>query len=130
MPCARRLDAFERAENERAERIAAKRLHTQAARERRKLLDRERAAGLSASDRLNADSGSQAGGRLPRERALVHDPYLEWLDTRKNLSGRALAEASGLSMSAIPQAPSANGVNARRSTPSSKPAGCSPDAAV
>jgi hypothetical protein len=26
----------------------------------------------------------------------VHDPYLAWLDTRKNLSGRALAEASGL----------------------------------
>jgi predicted ArsR family transcriptional regulator len=92
----RRLDALERAETKRAERIAAKRLRTQAARERRKLLERERAAGLSASDRLNADSGTQAGGRLPRERARVHDPYLEWLDTRKNLSGRALAEANGL----------------------------------
>jgi hypothetical protein len=84
------------AETERAQRIAAKRLRSQAARERRQLLDRERDAGLSAKDRENAGSGSQPVGRLPRERARVHDPYREWLDTLKNLSGRALAEARGL----------------------------------
>jgi hypothetical protein len=90
----RRLDALERAERERAERIAAKRLRSQAARERRKLLARERVAGLPARDGRNAASGSQPDGR-PRK-ARVHEPLHEWLDTPKNLSGRALAEARGL----------------------------------
>jgi len=91
----RRLDAMERAEAERAERIAAKRLRSQAARERRKLLDRERDAGLPARDRKNTGPGSQPDGRLP-QKARVHDPLSEWLDTRKNLSGSAFAEARGL----------------------------------
>jgi len=43
----RRLDALERAETERAQRIAENRLRRQAAREKRKLLERERDAGVS-----------------------------------------------------------------------------------
>lgn len=91
----RRLDDLERAETERAQRIAATRLRGQAARERRMLLDRERGAGLSASERVNT-AGGQPHRRLPRETARVRDPFTEWLDTPKNLSSRALAEASGL----------------------------------
>src|SRR5712691_7187969 len=43
----RRLDELERAETERAERIAEKRLRRQAAREKRKLFERARDAGVS-----------------------------------------------------------------------------------
>ena len=52
----RRLDALERADTERAERIAAKRLRNQAARERRKLLDRENENTSIAMGRTLRDS--------------------------------------------------------------------------
>ncbi len=87
----RRLDALERAETERAQRIAEKRRRRQAARERRTLREREQAAGFSPRD-----EGRKPEERLPRERPHVRDPYLEWRDRRKNLSGRALSEANGL----------------------------------
>lgn len=90
----RRLGALERAENERTQRIAAKRLRLQAAREKRKLLEREREAGRSALG-ANADPGRHRGGRVARK-PHVHDPLTTWLDRRKNLSGPALTEASGL----------------------------------
>ena len=53
----RRLGDLERAETERTQRIAATRLRRQAARERRMLLERERAAGPSSSDRLTTPRG-------------------------------------------------------------------------
>ena len=87
----RRLDALARVESERAERMAEKRLRRQAARERRTLREREQAAGFSSRD-----EGRTPEERLPRERAQVRDPYLDWLDRRKNLSGRALSQANGL----------------------------------
>jgi hypothetical protein len=87
----RRLSALERDETERAQRTAANRLRRQAAREKRKLLERERAAGLFRSVEHNTPSG-----RSPGQGAPVRNPYHEWLDRRKNLSGRALSEAAGL----------------------------------
>ena len=87
----RRLDALARVESERAERMAEKRLRRQAARERRRLREREQAAGFSSRD-----EGRMPEERLPRERPQVRDPYLEWLGRRKNLSGRALSQAIGL----------------------------------
>jgi hypothetical protein len=83
----RRLTELERVEAENAQ----QRLRRQAARERRKLLDREQGVEPSPShprDRM-------ARTRLP-ERARPHDRYAEWLETPKNLPGRARAEASGL----------------------------------
>ena len=85
----RRVCALDSAEREQAEQAERRRLHRQAQREKRKLLEHERAVG-----------GSPAVGDLPRARALVRserrrDPYHEWLDRRKNLSGRALSEANG-----------------------------------
>jgi hypothetical protein len=80
----RRLDALERAEEERAE----TRLRRQVAREKRKFFARERA-------REAALAGKSAQVRR-RARAPSSDPYLRWLDRPKNLSGRALFEASGL----------------------------------
>lgn len=98
----RRLDALERAETERAERIAAKRRRSQAARERQKLLERGR--GPLPKRRVgrpeptapggNVEAYNQPGGR-PREITLARDKAA-WLDRRKNLSGRALAERRGL----------------------------------
>jgi len=40
---------------------------------------------------------------------LQPDPYLEWLDTPKSLSGYALAEARGLVRLRNPEGPSARG---------------------
>jgi hypothetical protein len=86
----RRLDALEHAEAARAEQVAETRIRRQAAHEKRKLLGRERGgAGPSTSV-------AQANGRSSRKRKRVADPYLDWLDKRKNLSRRALSEASGL----------------------------------
>ena len=86
----RRLDALERAESERAERSAETRLRRQGAREKRKLRARERGGApaplIESSDPTRISS---APTRLP-------DPYFDWLDRPKNLSGRALAEANGL----------------------------------
>jgi DNA-binding transcriptional regulator YhcF (GntR family) len=86
----RRLDELERAETERAERIAEKRLRRQAAREKRKLFERERDAGVSPPIEPSQSSGSSA-----QKRTTVWNPYFEWLDRPKNLSGRALSEAMG-----------------------------------
>lgn len=91
----RRLDARERAQTERAQQLAARRLQRQATRERRTLLERERAAGLAARNRGNTGSASQPGQRPAPQTAPPRDPYHVWLDTPKNLSGRALAEAQG-----------------------------------
>jgi Glu-tRNA(Gln) amidotransferase subunit E-like FAD-binding protein len=73
----RRLDALERAESERAVRLAEKRRRRQAAREKRKLRDRERdseAAGLEPS---------RPRGRLSQQRTSVRNPEHEWLARRK-----------------------------------------------
>ena len=86
----RRLDALEHAETERAERIAAKRLSRQAAREKRKLFEREKNSGLAPAIEHTRPSGRRG------QRARAPNPYFDWLDRRKNLSGRALAEANGL----------------------------------
>jgi hypothetical protein len=86
----RRLDALELAETEQAERIAKRRLRRQAAREKRKLLDSEQSSSLPSPIEHRTLS------TRPGRRARVPDPYFEWLDRRKNLSGRALADARGL----------------------------------
>lgn len=86
----RRLDALELAATERAERIAERRLRRQVARERRKLLNREQSSSLPSPIEHPTPSAR------PGQRARVPDPYSEWLDRRKNLSGRALADARGL----------------------------------
>src|SRR5438093_727443 len=71
----RRLDELERAETERAERIAEKRLRRQAAREKRKLFERERDAGVSPPI-----EPSQSSGRSAQKRTPVRNPYFDWLD--------------------------------------------------
>jgi hypothetical protein len=86
----RRLTELERAEKEHAERLAAKRLRWQAERERRKLRQLGREGDAEATAR-----GAPATPPSLR-RSLAHDPYIDWLDRPKNLSGRALSEASGL----------------------------------
>ena len=86
----RRLDELERQEKERAERIAEKRLRRQAAREKRKLFEREHTArGVTLEPH-------KSSGRSPQKRTPIPNPFFEWLDRRKNLSGRAAAEARGL----------------------------------
>jgi hypothetical protein len=87
----RRLAALERAEAERAQRLAEKRLRRHAAREKRKLLERERDAGVAA--RIEP---SRSSGGLSQRRASVPNPHHEWLARRKNLSAHARSEASGL----------------------------------
>jgi hypothetical protein len=84
----RRLDELERAEREKAEHLAKKRLQRQAAREKRKLLEREQDAGAFAPEPIQAAASLEV--RKPRT-----NPYYEWLDSPKNLSGRALSEALG-----------------------------------
>lgn len=86
----RRLDALECAETEQAERIAEKRLRRQAAREKQKLRERERRAGV-----LPPSERRKSIRPVARERTRVVDAS-EWLDKRKNLSQRALAEAADL----------------------------------
>jgi hypothetical protein len=86
----RRLDALERAEREQAERLAKKRLRRQVVHERRKLLEREQAAGHAVAA---GDAKPDGRASASRQRS---DPYRDWLDRPKNLSGRALAEANGL----------------------------------
>jgi hypothetical protein len=90
----RRLAALERLEAEHAERLAAKRLRWQARRERQKLRDREHERSPE-TERHEADPPRRARRSLSKQ-GRVSDPYLVWLDQRKNLSGRALSEASGL----------------------------------
>jgi len=86
----RRLDELERAETERAGHLAAKRVRRQAAREKLKLLERERDFAPGAP--IEQTQLTERAG-APR---LESDAYFEWLATPKNLSGRARAEASGL----------------------------------
>lgn len=86
----RRLDALEHAEAERAEQVAENRLRRQAAREKRKLVEREHHGAVPSNE------VAQSNGRSSRKRKRVADPYLDWLDKPKNLSGRALSEAAGL----------------------------------
>ncbi len=92
----RRLDELERAETERAERIAEKRLRRQAAREKRKLFERERDAGVSPRIELSRSSNPRSSQRTP-----VRDAYFD-LDGPKNLSGRALSEAMGFVRVCLP----------------------------
>jgi DNA-directed RNA polymerase subunit N (RpoN/RPB10) len=86
----RRLAELERAEKEYAERVAEKRLRRQAAREKRKLFERESAADVMPEIELRRSSNRRSPQRAPEGAA-----HLEWLDRPKNLSGRALSEASG-----------------------------------
>jgi DNA-binding XRE family transcriptional regulator len=86
----RRLDELEKAEAEWAERVAANRLRRQAAREKRKLLEREQGAGVFPSIEIRGSSRPTVQRRTP-----IANPYYEWLDRRKNLTGRAAAEARG-----------------------------------
>ena len=82
----RRVDAVEFAEREKAERLASNRIRRQSARELRKLKQRgpQRAA-----------SSVRGSGREIRRKSM-NSAYYDWLDTPKNLGGRAYAEASGL----------------------------------
>ncbi|MBA3562065.1 MAG: hypothetical protein H0W35_05015 [Actinobacteria bacterium] len=89
----RRLAELERVEAEHAERLAAKRRRWQAPRERQKLRDRERER--SPEMEQEADPPRRARRSSSRHER-VSDPFLVWLDQRKNLSGRALSQASGL----------------------------------
>jgi len=93
----RRLDELERAETERAERIAEKRLRRQAAREKRKLFERARDAGVSPRIELSRSSNPRSSQRTP-----VRNAYFDWLDRPKNLSGRALSEAMGFVRVCLP----------------------------
>ena len=86
----RRLSALERDEAERAARIAENRLRRQAAREKRKLLERDHEAGLTPPVEHARSSKPPSGQRTP-----VANAYFNWLDRPKNLSGRALSEAAG-----------------------------------
>ena len=86
----RRLKALESVETERAERIAEKRLRRQAEREKRKLFKRELDARVSPPV-----EPSQSSGRSAQKGTPVPNPFFAWLDRPKNLSGRALSEASG-----------------------------------
>ena len=86
----RRLDELERAETERAGHLTAKRVRRQAAHEKLKLLEREMDAAPAAP--IEQTQRTERAG-APR---LDFNAYFEWLDTPKNLSGRARAEATGL----------------------------------
>lgn len=71
--------------------MAAKRLGRQAARERRKLRERDNNQRPSQKD-----AGRETERSLPTELARGLDPYRAWLDSPKNPSSRGLAAASGL----------------------------------
>jgi IS30 family transposase len=86
----RRLDELERAEKEYAERVAEKRLRRQAAQEKRRLLECERNAAVARSI-----ESTQSTRRSAETRTTPANPYYDWLDRPKNLSGRAAAEARG-----------------------------------
>jgi DNA-binding transcriptional regulator YhcF (GntR family) len=80
----RHLNALESAEREEAERIATKRLKRQIAAQQRKLKQR---------DELLANSTVEVAKPGRRERTSSRAEFYAWLDTPKNLSGRALTEA-------------------------------------
>jgi hypothetical protein len=85
----RRLDALAAAEDERIERVAVKRLRSHAARETRRLLARNPTL-------VSSESAESQSGDLGATRAHPRDPFEEWLETPKNLSGRAAAEGRAL----------------------------------
>ena len=85
----RRLNALESADAEQERQLAQRRLRRQAGREKRKLRERDRAIGLQATENELPDP-------RPMQDSRPSNRYFEWLDTPKNLSGRALAEARGL----------------------------------
>ena len=89
----RRRSVLELEEAEREARIAAKRLRRQAERERRRLRERERASSALSSIRSDRETGGRIGARGGPRRL---SPYEQWLETPKNLSRRAFAEARGL----------------------------------
>ena len=86
----RRLAQLEELEAKRDEALAAKRRRRQVRREQGKLreLDLARAQQHRATDNRKKSRSSASSA--------TNDPYNEWLDRPKNLSGRALAEARGL----------------------------------
>jgi hypothetical protein len=93
----RRLDTLERAETDKAERLAEERLRRQAAREKRKLYERERDSVVGHPVEPGATRGSASQRRTPAtRRKRAPNPYYDWLDRPKNLSGRAASEARGL----------------------------------
>jgi hypothetical protein len=109
----RRLDALELAEAksalaeiEKAQRTISKRLRLQIEGERRKLRQRERQLKLERirathivselSTRLHVVEADRHALRTSKPSSRRPTGEREWLDTRKNLSGRALAEANGL----------------------------------
>jgi hypothetical protein len=83
----RRVDLLCAAETAEAEHVALKRLRRRATREKQRLLKRD----ASYASAVSVERGEYAGAK-PQ----MSDPFFEWLDTPKNLSGRARAEASGL----------------------------------
>jgi hypothetical protein len=85
----RRLDALAAAEDERTERVAMKRLRAHAVRGTRRLL-----AGNPTL--VSSESAESQGGDFGATRAYPRNFFEEWLETPKNLSGRAAAEARGL----------------------------------
>jgi len=97
----RRIDALNREEAEQAEEFAARRRWREAARERRKLLDRERGPmPKRPPGRPKREAPTDEPHREEGDYSLTKDSpsqaLFEWLNRRKNLSGRAFAEARGL----------------------------------
>jgi hypothetical protein len=87
----RRLDALEQVETERAEITAARQARRLAEREQQKLRELESGAEPSRQDGRRRRDGPRAPQRVGKEGS-----YVDWLDSRKNLSGRARIEARGL----------------------------------
>jgi hypothetical protein len=87
----RRLDELEEVDAMAAERVAAGRQRRQAAREKRKLLERgQAAAAVSATDTRTSR------GPSPSRRIRGVDPhYLEWLERPKNMTWREAVSARG-----------------------------------
>jgi hypothetical protein len=113
----RRLDALDSAEREQAEYTAERRLHRQAARQRRELLHRLRAVGQSS-----APKHSDPPIRLPVQPVRPRGHYYNWLDKPKSLSGRAFADATD--SFAWPEAEAVGGLTVQMLTPISTTAGC------
>ena len=89
----RRLAELQRAERAKAQALAERRLRWQARRERLKLREQALSLGEAPQGKTPAARRRQEPPSRPQPQA---DAYSEWLDTAKNLSGRALAEARGL----------------------------------
>src|SRR5262245_58465863 len=80
----RRLDTLERAETDKAERLAEKRLRRQVTREKRKLYERERGTVVGPPIDPGATRSSISEHRTPAPRPKrAPNAYHEWLDRRK-----------------------------------------------